>query len=96
MWGNISTGCRDFTFNPSWSNNSISLAIVVGLHDMYRSLKLFDCFNLAIRLITFEWSHSLGGSTMTSHISVRGKSFKRSFHVDLSGRRIFSAADAMN
>jgi hypothetical protein len=29
-------------------------------------------------------------------MSLRGNLFKDSFHVELSGRRIFSAADAMN
>ena len=32
--GNISTGCSDFNLNHSLSNNSISLAMVVGLHEM--------------------------------------------------------------
>ena len=34
LLGNISTGCRDFTLNQSWSNNSMSLAMVVGLQEI--------------------------------------------------------------
>ena len=54
--------------------------------------------------MTFECSHSLGGSTITSQISVNEKLLKiplgsaeTPFHKGgQSGRRIFSAADAMN
>ena len=34
VWGNISTGCNDFNLNQELTNNSTSLANVVGLHEM--------------------------------------------------------------
>jgi hypothetical protein len=69
--------------------------MVVGLHEMYRSLKLFDCFNLAIRFITLLWSHSLGGSTITNQMSVSRCSVIELLFAP-SGIKIFSAADAIN
>jgi hypothetical protein len=86
----MSTACKDFILNHLSINNSISLAIVLGLHEMYNSLKLFSFFSFSIRSITFLCNHSLGGSTITSQI------FCNSFCISGLLFNTFSDADAIN
>jgi hypothetical protein len=69
VWGNISTGCTSCVLNHcSFTNNSISLAIVTGLHEMYNNLNLYSFLNFQIHSITLGCNHSRGGSTTTTPI----------------------------
>jgi hypothetical protein len=77
-----------FILNQFCKNNSISLAIVIGLHDIYSSLKSDSFFSSHKKLIRFLFNHSLGGSTITAH-----KSFIFSFKFGLV-LKAFSLGDA--
>ena len=44
VWGNISTGCTWENLNPSVDRISTSLAIVIGLQEMYKSLNWYSFF----------------------------------------------------
>ena len=68
----------------------MSLDIVIGLHEMYNSLKFFSFLRLERKAVTFLCNPSLGGSTITSQILARRE--------DNSGLfiSIFSADQARN
>ena len=44
VWGNISTGCTWENLNPLVDRSSTSLAIVIGLQEMYKSLNWYSFF----------------------------------------------------
>ena len=44
VWGNISTGCTWENLNHSLTNPSTSLAIVIGLQEIYKSLNWYSFF----------------------------------------------------